>query len=89
MSTIATGTVHHMALTFSDVARSQAFYTGLLGFEHLTDFGPRTLLSNGSLLLALTTPDPVQTIADDRFNENRLGLDHVSFSVGSRADLEA
>ena len=90
MSTITTGTVHHMALTVSDVARSQAFYTGLLGFEHLTDFGPRALLSNGSLVLALTPPpDPAQAIADDRFNENRIGLDHVSFGVGSRADLEA
>ena len=83
-------TVHHMALTVSDVVRSQAFYTGLLGFEHLTDFGPRALLSNGSLVLALTPPpDPAQAIAGDRFNENRLGLDHVSFSVGSRAELES
>ena len=90
MSTISTGAVHHMALTVSDVARSQAFYTDLLGFEHLADFGPRALLSNGSLVLALTPPpDPVQAIAGDRFNENRIGLDHVSFSVGSKADLEA
>ena len=90
MTTINTGTVHHITLTVSDVARSQAFYTDLLGFEHLTDFGPRALLSNGSLILALTPPpDPAQAIADDRFNENRFGLDHVSFSVGSRVDLEA
>ena len=90
MSTISTGSVHHMTLTVSDVARSQAFYTDLLGFEHLTDFGPRALLSNGSLVLALTPPpDPAQAIESDRFNENRIGLDHVSFSVGSQADLEA
>ena len=90
MSTISTGAVHHMALTVNDVGRSQAFYTELLGFEHLTDFGPRALLSNGSLILALTpAPDPAQAIAGDRFNENRIGLDHVSFSVGSQADLEA
>ncbi len=90
MSTIPTGAVHHMTLTVSDVARSQAFYTGLLGFEHLTDFGPRALLSNGSLILALAPPpDPAQAVEGDRFNENRIGLDHVSFSVGSQADLEA
>ena len=47
-------------------------------------------MSNGSLLLALTPPpDPSQAIADDRFNENRIGLDHVSLSVASMADLEA
>ena len=33
-------------------------------------------------------PDPSQAISDDRFNENRIGLDHVSFSVASMADLE-
>lgn len=90
MSTISTGAVHHIALTVNDVGRSQAFYTDLLGFEHLADFGPRALLSNGSLVLALTPPpDPAQAVAGDRFNENRIGLDHVSFSVGSQTDLEA
>ena len=88
-SPISTGAVHHLALTVSDVARSRAFYTDLLGFQMIMEFGPRALLSNGSMVLALTPPaDPAQAIQDDRFNENRLGLDHISFSVGSHADLE-
>ena len=67
MSTITTGAVHHLVLTVSDVARSQTFYIDLLGFEHLTDFGPRVLLSNGSLILALTPPpDPAQAVEGDR-----------------------
>lgn len=87
---IKTGGVHHVALTVSDVRRSQAFYTELLGFNHLTDFGPRALLHNGSFLLGLTpASDPSQAIAGDRFNENRIGMDHLSLSVGSKADLEA
>jgi catechol 2,3-dioxygenase-like lactoylglutathione lyase family enzyme len=62
----------------------------LFNFQKVTDFGPRAILSNGSVLLALTPPpDPAQAISDDRFNENRVGLDHVSFSVASMADLEA
>ena len=36
--------VHHVALTVSDVKRSQRFYTEFLGFNHLTDFSPRGLL---------------------------------------------
>jgi catechol 2,3-dioxygenase-like lactoylglutathione lyase family enzyme len=32
-------------------------------------------------------PDPSRAIPNDVFNENRLGLDHLSFSVGSRQDL--
>lgn len=91
MSTsITTAAVHHVALTVSDVRRSQQFYTGLLGFNFVTDFGPRALLHNGSVLLALTPPaDPAQASANDRFNENRIGLDHLSLSVASMADLEA
>ena len=87
---VKTGGVHHVALTVSEVRRSQRFYTELLGFNHLTDFGPRVLLHNGSVLLGLTpAPDPSQAIAGDRFNENRIGLDHLSLSVESKADLQA
>jgi glyoxylase I family protein len=87
-NTITTGAVHHVALTVSDVTRSAEFYTQLLGFQKLMDLGPRILLGNGSLIIGLTPPpDPSQAIQEDRFNENRLGLDHLSFSVASRSDL--
>jgi glyoxylase I family protein len=33
-------------------------------------------------------PDPSRAPRGDRFDENRVGLDHLSFSVGGRADLE-
>ena len=39
------------------------------------------------MLLALG-PAPDQPLNGDRFDENRVGLDHISFSVGNRADLE-
>ena len=90
MTTITTAGVHHVALTVTDVKRSQQFYTGLLGFNHLTDFGPRALLHNGSVLLGLgPAPDPVQALPGDRFNENRIGLDHLSLSVAGMAEMEA
>jgi glyoxylase I family protein len=91
MSTsLTTGSIHHLALTVTDVKRSAAFYTELLGFQQIMEFGPRILISNGSLIIGLTPPpDPSQAIADDRFNENRIGLDHLSFGVAERADLEA
>lgn len=90
MSTpIKTGAIHHIALTVSDVRRSQQFYTELLGFNFVTDFGPKALLHNGSVLLALNPPpDPAQAIAGDEFSESRIGLDHLSLSVASMSDLQ-
>ena len=86
---IGTGSVHHLSLTVSDVERACQFYTTLLGFQIALDWGPRVLLSNGSMILAVgPAPSPEQVIPDDRFNENRVGLDHVSFGVGSRKELE-
>ena len=86
---ISTQAVHHLTLTVSDIARSEKFYTDLFNFQKAGEFGPRTILSNGTVLLVLTPPpDPSQAIPEDRFNENRIGLDHVSFSVASMADLE-
>jgi glyoxylase I family protein len=87
---IATKAIHHLTLTVTNVERAQKFYTGLLGFQVITEFGPKLLLGNGNLVLVLApAPDPSKAISNDRFDENRVGLDHVSFSVGSRDDLEA
>lgn len=56
----------------------------------LVEFGPRVLLSNGSVLLSLTPPsDPARAMANDSFNENRIGLDHVSLSMPDVSAMEA
>ncbi|HBY98596.1 MAG: VOC family protein [Ardenticatenaceae bacterium] len=86
---IHTGAIHHVALTVTDRDRSSEFYTGLLGFQVVRATGPKTLLNNGSLILALNlAPNPERALSDDRFDENRVGLDHLSFTVGSRDELE-
>jgi catechol 2,3-dioxygenase-like lactoylglutathione lyase family enzyme len=90
MSAIKTGSVHHQALTVSNLGRSVDFFTNLLGFQKVMDLSStRVLLSNGSAIIALTlAPDPSKAIPNDKFNENRLGLDHLSFSVSSKQELE-
>lgn len=85
-----TGVVHHVTMTVSDVERSTEFYTNYMGFQVAVEFAPRVALANGAMLLVLgPPPDPTQASADDRFNENRVGLDHLSFAVDSLQDLEA
>jgi glyoxylase I family protein len=86
---ISTGAVHHIALTVTDLGRSRRFYTDLFGLQEVADFGSRVLFTNGSFIFALTLPpEPSQAIAKDRFNENRVGLDHLSIGVADRAELE-
>ena len=85
---IPAGPISHLTLTVSDVDRAREFYTHVLGFQFVTQLGARPLLSNGSVILALgLAPAPERAIPDDQFNENRIGLDHLSFTVPSLAAL--
>jgi catechol 2,3-dioxygenase-like lactoylglutathione lyase family enzyme len=96
---IEIGAIHHLRLTVTDVARSRAFYTGLLGFEVVVESPPAddpaaaavypvlfggVVMARGGLLMGLRPVAP----AGDRFDEDRVGLDHLSFTVASRDDLE-
>ena len=96
---IEIGAIHHLRLTVTDVARSREFYTGLLGFDVAAESPPPddpsaeavykvlfggVVLARGGLLMGLRPVAP----AGDRFDEDRVGLDHLSFSVASRDDLE-
>ena len=91
MKAFTIGPVHHITLTVSDLDRSEAFYTHHFGFQPLVDMGTRRLFTNGHFILGVTLPSDASAPAPagDRFHENRLGLDHVSLGIGSRAELEA
>ena len=96
---IPTGDIHHLRLTVTDVERSRQFYTSLLGFDVVAESPPDddpsaaevfkilfggVVMARGSLIMGLRPMAP----AGDRFNPDRVGLDHLSFSVASRADLD-
>jgi glyoxylase I family protein len=86
---IATGGVHHLRLTVTDVARTVAFYTEVLGFQKVMDLQPGAFLSNGSVGLGVgPSPRGERAIPGYRFDENRVGLDQLSFSVGGREELD-
>ena len=99
MAIAATGYAH-VRLTVTDVARSRAFYDSVFGFPVAyempadADDATRQALSFlydgviyqvGGGLFGLR---PVATTGD-RFDEDRVGLDHVSFAIASRAEVEA
>ena len=90
MSTqITTTGVHHIRLIVTNPARSLAFYTSLLNFTLAAELPPGYVMTNGAILLGITPAwDPSQSPENDRFSPHRVGLDHLSFGVASRQDLE-
>lgn len=86
---ITTNGVHHIRLIVTDPVRSRDFYTRFLNFTVAAELPPGFVLTNGHILLGMTSAwDKSQAIENDRFSPNRVGLDHLSFSVDSRAELE-
>ncbi|GIF16971.1 VOC family protein [Actinoplanes teichomyceticus] len=92
--------VAHVRLTVTDIARSRAFYEQVLGFTPVLQLPPDAdaatrqalgflfggvIYRVGNALLGLRPVAP----HDDRFDEDRVGLDHLSFAVATRAELDA
>lgn len=100
---VSLGTPHHIRFTVTDVERSMKFYTELLGLQVAAAEAPPeghehhdelvetlqggVVLTNGSMLIGLRPVDGNR--GEDRFDPFRVGLDHVSFAVETRADLDA
>lgn len=98
--TVATTGFAHIRLTVTDIVRSRAFYESVFGFEPLLEapsadaapdlhdenwylFGGVIYQFAGGLFGLRPVAD-----ADDRFNEDRVGLDHLAFAVADQAALE-
>ena len=82
----------HVAVTVRDLSVSRPWYEALFDAEPVIDEDTDPdmhhtvyLLGNGTLigLHQHETPAPKET-----FSEYRVGLDHISFGVETRADLE-
>ena len=85
---ITTSGVHHIRLIVTDPVRSRDFYTTFLNFTVAAELPPGFVLTDGHILLGVTSPwETSQALPDDRFSPNRVGLDHLSFSVANRAEL--
>ena len=84
--------ITHVALTVSDLNRSVPWYRALFGTEPVIDEDTdpdmhHTVFVVDGTLVGLHqhhTPAP-----EEQFSEFRVGLDHVSFGVANRGELEA
>jgi glyoxylase I family protein len=86
--------IHHISLTVTDLERSVAWYSDVLGLSellkesHPADDGYAIVLGkpDWSMCVGLHTHP---TNGGEVFQESRTGLDHVSFMVADRAELDA
>jgi catechol 2,3-dioxygenase-like lactoylglutathione lyase family enzyme len=97
---ITTTGINHLRLTVRDLAASRHFYDTLFGWDVAiempedADDATREQLSFLFGGIVYSTPGglfglrPIAS-AEDAFSEDRVGLDHLSFAVASRGDLDA
>lgn len=99
MGLIDTAGIHHLRLTVTDLERSRAFYSEVLGFEVVAEpegspDDPAVLrdpgrLYGGVVFRAHGMLFGLRPVASgtDRFVAERVGLDHLSFAVPTREAL--
>ncbi len=94
---VKTTAYSHVRLTVTDIDRSRAFYDDIFGLpvamevpadadeatrEQLWFLFGGVVYKFGDTLLGL------RPVATDSFDEDRVGLDHLSFAVPDRAELD-
>ncbi|MGX9787135.1 VOC family protein [Mycobacterium sp. MMS18-G62] len=94
---ISTSSIAHVRLTVTDIERSRQFYESVFGWRILIEspenadeatrealgflFGG-VIYDLGGALIGL------RPVATDAFHEDRCGLDHLAFRVGSKSELD-
>jgi glyoxylase I family protein len=95
---ITANSIAHVRLTVTDIERSRRFYESVFGWPvlvevpHNADEATRNQLAFlfggviydlGGALVAL------RPVANDRFHEDRAGLDHIAFRAADKAELDS
>lgn len=95
---INTTSIAHVRLTVTDIDQSRQFYDSVFGWPILVevpeqaDAATREMLSFlfGGVIYDLGgTLIGLRPVAADRFDEDRVGLDHLAFRVGSKDELDS
>lgn len=95
---LASNSIAHVRLTVTDIERSRQFYESVFGWPVLievpenADEATRNQLSflYGGVIYDLGgTLLGLRPVANDRFDEDRTGLDHIAFRLGSKDELDS
>ena len=95
---LTSNSIAHVRLTVTDIERSRQFYESVFGWPVLievpenADEATRSQLSflYGGVIYDLGgTLLGLRPVANDRFDENRTGLDHIAFRLGSKDELDS
>lgn len=95
---ITTSSIAHLRLTVTDIGRSRKFYDDVFGWpialtvpddadeatrEQLSFLFGGCIYNIGHCLIGL------RPVGDDSFDEDRVGLDHLAFRLGSKGELDS
>ncbi len=100
MALITSSGFAHVRLTVTDIARSKAFYDQVFGWPTAIDASdsvdepgvkdsPEKFYGGTVYQTPQGTLFGLRPVGSTGFDPQRTGLDHVSFAVDSRADLES
>lgn len=100
MALITSSGFAHVRLTVTDIARSKAFYDQVFGWPTAIDESdsvdepgvkdsPEKFYGGTVYQTPQGTLFGLRPVGSTGFDAQRTGLDHVSFAVASRADLES
>jgi glyoxylase I family protein len=85
--------LQHVAITVSDLERSTRWYAALFGSDPVLDedeeggrFHHTVFVLEGGQLFGLHTHQGRES--GETFDEERTGLDHIGFALGSAAEVE-
>lgn len=95
---ITTTSIAHVRLTVTDIERSRQFYESVFGWPVLLEIPDNAdqatrarldflfggvIYDLGGALIGL------RPVGDDKFDEDRAGLDHIAFRAASKAELDS
>ncbi|QIS12187.1 VOC family protein [Nocardia arthritidis] len=95
---ISVESIAHVRLTVCDIGRSRAFYEKVFGWPVALEVPDGAdeetkqrlgFLYGGVIYRMEHGLIALRPVGTDRFDENRVGLDHLAFPLGSLAELEA